>query len=273
MMEVNENGLVVNSSSVLNNEPHKLARAIFVDNEIRRHSISLYVNLSVMMDERLFEQLGFETAKDYITDLSQTLSITTRQIYVLASIGREFKPYALLPDGTVSENAERAAVLGQKKLSLIAKHAKEEVAKLIEQGKIEIGDEELTLDDLKKKSVKALRDEMKEMSSKAQRTDELDAKLKLKEKENEDLLKELKELRPLKEQLTSRREIKTGLSAAGEHIAAAARIFASINISALDEDLQKEVAMSLNMTYDVLLSYRDKNIEIFDLLDNRYLTL
>lgn len=242
------------------------ARAMYVDAQIKRSAIDLYIHLHEMVDRELWQFLGYDNQAHYLSVLGQTLQISKTQIYTYAQIGREIKPHALLTDGTVKDGVADALAVGSEKLLHIVRHAAGEVRRLIDEGHILVGDEELDVDRIKRTGKNELAKQLRELTGKAARSAELEALLKLKEKENEDLIAEVRQLRPLQERYATDAEALAAINSATALITDATKIFAKLDLDALSEDTRLQAGRMLNLMWDNMQGVRDRHVHVFDQL-------
>lgn len=163
-------------------------RALILDSKLNDALLDTFIFSAEMVDQKLYKELGFETAKDYF----QVKSISIRQAYRYAQIGREIKP--LLKSGKTEFSSEISHV-GTRKLEEIVRHASEQLDGLFSEGKITLGDEEYSTDDLQEISFRELDIRLKALSKKVAKNELLEEQKKSAELERDALLKEQEEFK------------------------------------------------------------------------------
>jgi hypothetical protein len=163
-------------------------RALILDSKLNDALLDTFIISAELVDQKLYKELGYETAKDYF----QNKSISISQAYRFAGIGREIKP--LISSGKTEYSSEIAHV-GTRKLEEIVRHASEQLDGLFSDGKITLGDEEYSTDDLQEISFRELDERLKSLSKKVEKNELLEEQKKSLELEKKSLLKEQEELK------------------------------------------------------------------------------
>jgi len=163
-------------------------RALILDSKLNDALLDTFVISAELVDQKLYKELGYETAKDYF----QNKSISVSQAYRYAQIGREIKP--LLESGKTKHSISIANV-GTSKLEEIVRHANDQLEGLFSEGKIKLGDEEYSTDDLQEISFRELDSRLKTLSKKVEKNDLLEEQNKSLQLEKKVLLKEQEEFK------------------------------------------------------------------------------
>lgn len=163
-------------------------RALILDSKLNDALLDTFIISAELVDQKLYKELGYESAKDYF----QNKSISVSQAYRFAGIGREIKP--LLSSGKTEFTSEIAHV-GTRKLEEIVRNASDQLEGLFTDGKIKLGDEEYSTDDLQEISFRELDSRLKTLSKKVEKNDLLEEQNKSLQLEKKVLLKEQEEFK------------------------------------------------------------------------------
>lgn len=162
-----------------------------------------------IVEERLYLALDYTSFEAYCAD---TLPWKARQAYDYALAGGEFGR-KLLGDGEKHERADNIESMGISKIKLLASKASDQVDRLIQEGKIMIGEDELTDEQIADMRVKDLRQQLKEADEKAARAELLEEQKKNLEMQNESLAEEKEDLAGWKETHRERAETQDDIAA------------------------------------------------------------
>ena len=163
-------------------------RALILDSKLNDALLDTFVISAELVDQKLYKELGYETAKDYF----QNKSISVSQAYRYARIGREIKPHLSLNSGSINSNISH---VGTRKLEEIVSRASDQLEGLFTDGKIKLGDEEYSTDDLQEISFRELDSRLKTLSKKVEKNDLLEEQNKSLQLEKKVLLKEQEEFK------------------------------------------------------------------------------
>ncbi len=174
---------------------YRKERAIIIDSKLGDALLNVFIYSAELVDNELYKELlhpetgrPFKSAKEYF----ETKSISIRQAYRYAYIGREIKPHLHASNKTSSADL---ASIGVAKIEEMVRHASDEIPRLMAEGTITLGDEEYSVEDLKETSFKNLKEELKKISKKVEKNELLEEQNKTLTLEKTALEKELKEER------------------------------------------------------------------------------
>ena len=160
-------------------------RAIILDAKLEDALLESFACMAEIVDLKLYQELGYATAKEYF----EKKSLTVAQVYRFATIGREIAPQ--LQD---SKFKKEVAQLGVGKLEILARKAEGSLPALMQGNTITLGDEEYSLDDLNDVSVRNLDERLKKLSKKVEENELLNEQKKTLELEKKHQQKRIKEL-------------------------------------------------------------------------------
>jgi hypothetical protein len=233
--------------------------AAILDRQIKSAMTDIYIATSEIIDHKLYQELGHSTAASYF----ETLAISERKAYQYAVIGRELRPHAYLSDGKENPKAKQTANLGYSKLEEIVRHAKDQIDNLIQNGQIQIGGETLSREEIESKSVRDLRNQLKEAKAAKEENERLKYEKKHLERSVEDLKEDNERLAKYKTGITQEKEVREALESFSAHISDAIRFARGVKLDELDEHLQAEVVKRINTGFDLLERYSAEHAEIF----------
>lgn len=237
--------------------------------------------LAAMADEKLYGAFGYESFKEYCM---QELDFGVRQAYRYAVIGRSVSPHLQLSNSDKNESAKSISHLnkvGTTKLSEIIKRAEDQVQSLIQEGKISIGEDELTADEIADRKVKELRAMLANASEKAQKAELLEEKLRGSELENEVLAEKNANLEDFKHKHKERAESQDAIAAIIEE-ASKLNQRAAAALSKLDpeemftvatEAQQETLVATLKTMRDMVAGQCNKHIELMESVTERQIDL
>jgi hypothetical protein len=163
-------------------------RALILDAKLNDALLDTFIISAELVDEKLYKELGYETAREYF----ENKSITIGQAYKYARIGREIKP--LLAKGNPS-SAAAFANIGVLKLDEIVRHASDQIPALMQGETIVLGDEEYTAEELQEVSDVNLTEKLRKLSKKVEKNELLEEQNKTLSLEKKTLEKELTEFK------------------------------------------------------------------------------
>jgi flagellar motility protein MotE (MotC chaperone) len=233
--------------------------ATILDRQLKSAMTDIYIASSEIIDHKLYQELGYSTAASYF----ETLAISERKAYQYAVIGRELRPHAYLSDGKENPKAKQTANLGYSKLEEIVRHAKDQIDNLIQNGQIQIGGETLSREEIESKSVRDLRNQLKEAKAAKEENERLKYENKHLERSVEDLKEDNERLAKYKTGITQEKEVREALESFSAHISDAIRFARGVKLAELDEHLQAEVVKRINTGFDLLERYSAEHAEIF----------
>jgi len=193
-------------------------RALILDSKLNDALLDTFIFSAEMVDRKLYKELGFETAKDYF----QAKSVSLSSAYRYAQIGRTIKPY--LSEGN-NPNVGKIVDIGTSKLEQIFKSASEQIPTLFSDGKITLGDEEYSTDDLQEISFRELDTRLKSLSKKVAKNELLEEQKKSAELERDALLKEQEQYKKRDQKY---REVSDNYDAIERDIVDATEAFAQV---------------------------------------------
>lgn len=230
-------------------------RALIVDSNLKKSMLDGFIAMSEMIDEKLYLALGFQSAKSYFSDLQ----ISSSTAYLNAQIGREFRQALSSGDKSVQSIGHSVAGLGIAKLSSIIERGTESFQKLIREGTLEIGDDELTIDDIKRTSSRELKKELNELKKAQEKVGTLEYELKFAEKELEAANKELEDLKRFSPVRDSSVEYRAAIKISLNHFELSVKELRRINPEELSDADQADLRTKANMMYDLLEAWRTDN--------------
>lgn len=187
----------VNDFQKIESTPERKRLAEVLDAKLQENLFETYLILSRIVDEKLYQELNFESAKDYF----EAKKIQPRQAYRFAAIGRVIKE---LPNGVTSMS--HLVDIGPTRLYELSINASDQVEELARKGVINIGDEELTAEQLQNTTIKDLKRKLREAEKKAEQTELLETRERANQLEIKALQKEKEELEAFKLKHASRAE-------------------------------------------------------------------
>jgi chromosome segregation ATPase len=140
--------------------------------------------MAQIIDEQLYKELDYRTAKDYF----EAKSLSVRQVYRYAQIGRVMAPS--LGD---AKYKKEVASFGVSKLRVLASKAEDQLPGLLVNGQIQLGEEVYSADELNEMPVRDLNDHLKKLSKKVEENEVLNERNKNLQLEKKHLEKEVKE--------------------------------------------------------------------------------
>lgn len=241
---------------LINSTPERKNKALIVDSKIKDSVVDLWINISIMVDEELYRELGHSTAKEYF----KKLDISSSLAYRYAFIGRGLREEKVKQIGSGSVHTYgHLGDIGSSKMEQIIRNAREELPRLIAEGKMEIDDDELSVDDLKKRSLKEMRRQLTALKTAEEESKEAKAALRLKEKENESLLKDVERLRRNQRNVELEEEKVHHLEMIGNHAEEMAYLMEAISIDESDSfKIKADLCLYLSMIDDRLRAARHK---------------
>lgn len=239
---MNKNLTPMSDVTVFGTEERK-QRALILDAKLNDALLDTFIISAELVDERLYQELGFETARDYF----ENKSITIGQAYKYARIGREIKPLLL---STSTSKASLVANIGVKKLDEIVRHAADQIPALMKGDTIQLGDEEYSAEDLQEVSAVDLTEKLRKLSIKVERNEVLEQQVKTLELEKKALEKEVKE----REGRDARyREISTSFDAIEKDLKEASAAYERVRVLVHRIDSQ-EIPDTLGLTLSTLIT-------------------
>lgn len=240
--------------------PELRDRAILIHSKIEQGLVDLYVNMAIMIDEKLYVALGFNNVGEYL----QELEISRRTAYEYAVIGRELMA---VTDNTNLQGVRPRAHLavGPKKLSDIIRYAKNQLPRLIESGEIEVDGEVLSTEDIQKTTRKELREQLKLVKEAREEASAAKSELRIKTLEAEALQRELEEARANKRNVTQENEIHECVTRAASKLHESLAEFQRIPRDAEFSEANKvEIVTQLNAAYDSIMFLRERYIALIE---------
>lgn len=230
--------------------------------------------LARIKNERLYLALGFSSFKGYCAD---TLPFGVRNAYHYALVGEKIGLRLLNGDSGVNPGSRsELEELGIKKLRLLASKAEDQIQRLIEEGKITIGSEEMDASQLADRRVSELKEMLQRANDKAQKAELLEEQKKNLELEKEALEEEAVELNAFKKRHLERAEQQDEIEETlqeMEHckeqlMRAATRLGYSEHFDQVARDDQKErLVQFLGLLSDGVTRLKNKHFELITLIN------
>ncbi|HAH52544.1 MAG TPA: hypothetical protein DCL80_15325 [Balneola sp.] len=234
-------------------------RAVILDSKLNDALLDTFIISAELVDQKLYKELGYESAKDYF----QNKSISIRQAYRFAGIGREIKP--LLSSGKTEFTSEIAHV-GTRKLEEIVRNASDQLEGLFTDGKIKLGDEEYSTDDLQEISFRELDSRLKTLSKKVEKNDLLEEQNKSLQLEKKVLLKEQEEFKKrdqkYREASVTYDEMERDIVDATEAFAEAQRLINRIETSLVPKQLGPRLKLLIETIQNAGVDIADMHSEV-----------
>lgn len=232
-------------------------RALILDAKLEDALLESYQYMAEMIDEKLYKELGYQTAREYF----EAKQISVYQAYRFALIGRTYEPYLNSKD-----HKKTIYELGTSKIEVIARKLDDQVDRLMKDGKIQIGDEEYTDEEIKQFSFRELDERIKKMSKKVEDYEVIREQKKNAELERDHLKQRNKELEERDEKY---RERSSEIEAVTSDLEAAEKAFNDFadHLDRIDEGaIPERFEFRLVALIDLLLvadeKFREKFIDI-----------
>jgi len=193
---MNEQNQEVESVTTLSHSDVKVSteqrqkRALILDAKLDDALLESFIYMAEIVDDRLYEELGYDNARDYF----KAKELEVRQVYRYAQIGRLIKPHL---DG--SDYKRQVAGIGSSKLQLLASKLDDQIEHLMKDGKIVMGGEEYTAEELQTLGYRDIIEQLKKTSKRVDDYEVVQEQKKNAELERDHLKKEIKELKEFEE--------------------------------------------------------------------------
>lgn len=218
-------------------------RALILDAKLNDALLDTFLISAELVDEKLYNELGYETAREYFQDKS----ITIGQAYKYARIGREIKP---LLSSNNSSSAKAFANIGVLKLDEIVRHASDQIPALMKGDSIMLGDEEYTAEELQEVTAVDLTEKLRKLSKKVERNEVLEQQVKTLELEKQALEKEVKER---EDRDAKYREVSNDFDAIQRDLKEASAAYERVRILVHRID-SNEIPQALGLTLSTLIT-------------------
>lgn len=240
-------------------EADRYQKAVIIDNRIKSGMLDVYMNMAIMVDEKLYKELGCATMNEY----AAKLEMDRRTAYEYALIGRGLNQ--LQHSGESVETARHLLGMGTSKLADIVRHAREQLPRLVESGEIEINDEVYTVEQIEQTSRKELREQLKLVKEARQEAAALKSEVRIKTLENEQLAAELEDARRNRARVEEEKEVHECITRAASKLHDSLAEFQKLPSSNDLSDANKvEIVTQLNAAYDSILFLREKHVSLIE---------
>jgi len=171
--------------------------ALQVHGQIEGAFWQLATALARIKNEQLYLALGFDSFRGYC---ESTLPFGVRNAYHYALVGEKIGLRLLESGSSAKPVSHSLESIGIRKLKLIAEKAEDQINDLIREGRIKIGDELLSQDELADTSVKDLTKRLRAANDRLEKMDLLEEQKKAAEMERDYLKAENEEIKELEQE-------------------------------------------------------------------------